>query len=54
MNPMHQLVTMAKNHGFLPIGVEGKAKKLFSEAPSLGCARLGPIKAPGTSQLAPC
>ena len=23
MNPMHHLVTMAKNHGFLPIGVEG-------------------------------
>ena len=27
MNPMHHPVTMAKNHGFLPRGVEGKAKK---------------------------
>ena len=29
MNPMHYPVTMAKNHGFLSRGVEGKAKKLF-------------------------
>ena len=29
MNPMHHPVTMAKNHGFLPRGVEGNAKKLF-------------------------
>ena len=53
MNPMHHPVTMAKNHVFLPIGVEGKAKTLFSAAPSLGCAHLGPIKALGTSQLVP-
>ena len=50
---MHHPVTMAKNHGFLPRGVEGKAKKLFSEVPSLGCVHLGPIKALGTSQLVP-
>ena len=29
MNPLHHPVTMAKNHSFLPIGVEGKTKKLF-------------------------
>ena len=37
----------------LPIGREGKAKKLFFAAPSLGCAHLGPIKALWTSQLVP-
>ena len=40
-----------KKYGLLPIGREGKAKKLFSAAPSLGCDHLGPIKSLGTSQL---
>ena len=53
MNPMHQPATMVKNHGILPRGVEGQAKKPFSAAPSLGCANLGPMKALGTSQLVP-
>ena len=53
MNPMHHPVTMAKKHVFLPIGREGKAKQLFSAAPSQGCAHLGPIKTLGTSQLVP-
>ena len=38
MNPIHHSVTRAKNHVFLPRGIEGKAKKLFSAAPSLACA----------------
>ena len=50
MNPMHHPVTMAKNHVFLPIGVEGEPKKLFSAAPFLG---FGPIKALATGQLVP-
>ena len=41
MIPLPHPVPMAKNHGFLPIGIEGQAKKkLFSTAPSLGCATL--------------
>ena len=28
---MNHLVTMAKNHGFLPIGVEWKAKTFFQQ-----------------------
>ena len=27
INPMHHAVTMAKHHGFLPIGVDVLAKK---------------------------
>ena len=42
-----------KKSCFLPIGREGKAKKLNSAAPSLGCAHLELIKALGTSQLVP-
>ena len=42
--PMHHQVTMAKNHGFLPRGVEGQAKKSFSAASSLGFATLDQCK----------
>ena len=43
-----------KNHGFYPEALKEKPEKLFSEAPSMGSAQLGPIKALGTSQLVPC
>ena len=52
MNPMHHPVTMAENHGFLPRGVEGQAKKLFCIAISGKC-QLGAMKALETSQLIP-
>ena len=38
---------------FNPEALKDKPKKLFSAAPSLGCAHFGPIKALGTSQLVP-
>ena len=47
MNSMHHPATMAKNYGFLPIDVEGQAQKLFSAAPSLGCAKFGQMKTLG-------
>ena len=53
MNPMYQAVTMAKDHDFLPIGVEVQFQILFSAAPSLGCANFGPMKALGRIQLVP-
>ena len=32
-----------KNQGFLPRGVDGQAKTLYSASPSLGCANFGPF-----------
>ena len=42
MNPMHHPVKMAKNHGFLPRGVETKPKTLFQSAISWMC-HFGPM-----------
>ena len=50
---IHHMVTIEKNQGVSPRGVEGKAKKLSSAALSLSCASFGPMKALRTSQLFP-
>ena len=50
---MHHAVTIAKIHDFIPIGSEGKAKKLLFCSAIYGMCQLWPMNAPGMIQLVP-